>query len=82
MFSLFSKKAMNEEAAKTFWVWFEEQESWIINCLSNHDSAFVWAIDERLKPVFPYFKKELEFQLGIMKEKENSFSSTLETKIL
>ena len=63
MFSLFSKKAMNEEAAKTFWVWFEEQESWIINCLSNHDSAFVWAIDERLKPVFPYFKKELEFQL-------------------
>ena len=58
MFSLFSKKFMNEAAARTFWAWFEEQELWIINCLSNHDSAFVWAIDERLKPVFPYFKKE------------------------
>ncbi len=64
MFTLFSKKNMNEEAAKAFWVWFEEQESWIIDCIAEHDSAFVWAIDERLKPVFPYFKKELEFQLG------------------
>ena len=64
MFSLFSKKEMNEHAAKAFWVWFEEQESWIIDCIAKHDSAFVWAIDERLKPVFPYFKGELEFQLG------------------
>lgn len=68
MFSLFSKKAMNEAAAKSFWAWFEEQEAWIINCISNHDSAFVWAIDERLKPVFPYFKGELEFQLGYNNE--------------
>ena len=64
MLSLFIKKTMNEDAAKSFWVWFEEQESWIIDCLSNHDSTFIWAIDERLKPVFPYFKGELEFQLG------------------
>ena len=64
MLSLFSKKNMNKEAGKAFWIWFEEQEAWIIECLSNHDSAFVWAIDERLKPVFPYFKGELEFQLG------------------
>ena len=64
MFSIFSKRCMDEAAAKNFWTWFEEQETWIIHCLSNHDSAFVWAIDERLKPVFPYFKKELEFQLG------------------
>ena len=64
MFSLFAKKTMNEDAAKSFWVWFEEKEKWIINCIANHDSAFVWAIDERLKPVFPYFKGELEFQLG------------------
>ena len=64
MFSLFSKKQMNEAAAKSFWEWFEQQEAWIIQCISNHDSAFVWAIDERLKPVFPYFKGELEFQLG------------------
>ena len=73
MFSLFSKKLMNEVAARTFWAWFEEQELWIINCLSNHDSAFVWAIDERLKPLFPYFKKELEFQLGYNEGKGEFF---------
>ena len=64
MFNLFSKKGIDEEAAKAFWVWFAGQESWIIDCITKHDSAFIWAIDERLKPVFPYFKKELEFQLG------------------
>ena len=64
MFSLFDRKIMNEEAAKSFWVWFTENEEWVINCIANHDSAFVWAIDERLKPVFPYFKGELEVQLG------------------
>ena len=68
MFSLFAKKVMNEEAAKSFWMWFAEQEKWIINCIANHDSAFVWAIDERLRPVFPYFKGELEFQLGYNNE--------------
>ena len=64
MFSLFTKKTMNENAAKAFWMWFAEKEEWVINCIANHDSAFVWAIDERLKPVFPYFNGELEFQLG------------------
>ncbi|MBQ6874539.1 MAG: hypothetical protein IJO24_09640 [Clostridia bacterium] len=64
MFSLFTKKAMNEDAAKAFWMWFEEKEEWIINCIDNHDSAFVWEIDEKLKLVFPYFKGELEFQFG------------------
>ena len=64
MFGLFAKKVMSEEAAKSFWIWFAEKEEWIINCIANHDSAFVWAIDERLRPVFPYFKGELEFQLG------------------
>ncbi len=73
MLSLFAKKDMNEEAAKAFWAWFEDQEAWIINCISNRDSAFVWAIDERLKPVFPYFKKELEFQLGYNEEKGEFF---------
>jgi len=55
---------MNEEAARAFWAWFEENEAWVINCITDHDPAFVWAIDERLKPVFPYFNGELEFQLG------------------
>lgn len=64
MFGLLSKKIMNEEAAKSFWKWFVEKEAWIIGCIANHDSAFIWAMDEKLRPVFPYFKKELEFQLG------------------
>ena len=61
---MFTKKIMNEDAAKSFWTWFEEKEEWIINCSTSDDSAFVWKIDEKLKPVFPYFKGELEFQLG------------------
>ena len=64
MFSLFAKRSMNEEAARAFWAWFAEKEEWVISCIAEHDAAFVWAIDERLKPVFPYFKGELEFQLG------------------
>ena len=64
MFGLFTKKIMNEDAAKAFWTWFEESEDWVIECIKKSDAAFVWAIDERLKPVFPYFKGELEFQLG------------------
>ena len=64
MFSLFTRKTMNEEAARAFWAWFAENEEWVICCIAAHDSAFIWAIDERLKPVFPYFKGELEFQLG------------------
>lgn len=64
MFPFFAKKEMNANAAKSFWAWFEENEAWVIDCISKHDAAFVWAIDERLKPVFPYFKGELEFQLG------------------
>ena len=42
------KKCMNEEAAKSFWKWFEEQEKWIINCIAAHNSDFIWAIDGRL----------------------------------
>ena len=34
---------------------------------------FVWVIDERLKPVFPYCKKELEFQLGYNEGKGEFF---------
>lgn len=68
----FSKK-MNEEAAKSFWVWFQDQEKRIIDCIAKSDSAFVWAIDERLKPVFPYFKGELEFQLGYNDQKGEFF---------
>ena len=64
MFSIFSKKRMDETAAKNFWAWFEEKESWIVECIYNHDQSFIWEIDKRLKPVFSYFERELEFQLG------------------
>ncbi len=64
MFSFFAKKEMNLDAARAFWAWFEQQEAWIVERIEKGDSAFVWAIDRGLKPVFPYFKGELEFQLG------------------
>lgn len=64
MFGLFAKKEMNIAAAKAFWAWFSEQEAWIIENLPTNGMDVVWAIDARIKPVFPYFKKELEFQLG------------------
>lgn len=67
MFTFFSKKSMNKEAAKAFWAWFEEQEAWIIECNEKRDDAFIWAIDKKLKPIFPYFNGELEFQLGYNK---------------
>ena len=56
-----------------FWTWFEEKEEWIINCSTSDDSAFVWKIDEKLKPVFPYFK-------GVLVEvlRERQFERKLE----
>ncbi len=64
MFSLFTPKVMDEDAARHFWLWFAENEEWIIKNIGNHDSDLVWEIDAELKPVFPYFRGELEFQLG------------------
>ena len=61
---LFSKKEMDTAAAEAFWAWFAEQEEWILTNLKTNGMDVVWAIDARIKPVFPYFKKELEFQLG------------------
>ena len=64
MFGLFAKKEMDQAAAQRFWQWFAEKENWIIETYKTNGMAVVWAIDEQLKPIFPYFKKELEFQLG------------------
>ena len=61
---LFSKKEMNTAAAEAFWGWFADQEEWITANLKTNGMDVVWAVDARLKPVFPYFKKEIEFQLG------------------
>ncbi len=64
MFGLFRKKEMDVNAAKHFWDWFEAQETWIIENINTNGMDVVWAIDAQIKPIFPYFKKELEFQLG------------------
>ena len=61
---LFAKKEMDMAAARQFWSWFAENEQWIIDNLKTNGMDVVWAIDAQIKPVFPYFKKELEFQLG------------------
>ena len=70
---LFSKKEMDTVAAEAFWAWFAEQEEWILANLKTNGMDVVWAIDARIKPVFPYFKKELEFQLGFNEGKGEFF---------
>ena len=67
MFGFFSKKEMDRESAIKFWDWFSAQEADIIRQIESHESEFIWDIDAKLKPVFPYFHKELEFQLGFDK---------------
>lgn len=57
-------KIMNIDAAEQFWNWFQEHEMEIIDGINNHNYDFIWEVDEMLTPVFPYFKKELEFQIG------------------
>ena len=64
MFDFFTKKEMDYIAAKTFWNWFVENENWIIDNINTNGMDVVWAVDAQIKPIFPYFKKELEFQLG------------------
>lgn len=58
------KKELNVVAAENFWKWFVENNDWIINNVNTNGMDVIWAIDEQIKPVFPYFRKELEFQLG------------------
>ena len=70
---LFSKKEMDIAAAEAFWAWFADKEEWIVANLRTNGMDVVWAIDARIKPVFPYFKKELEFQLGFNEGKGEFF---------
>lgn len=64
MFSFLHKKQMDKFAAERFWNWFLENENWIIECIPNHGMEIITEIDKRLTPIFPYCKRELEFQLG------------------
>ena len=70
MFSLFAKKNMDEQAAKEFWGWFAENEEWIINCITNHDATFIWAIDERLQPQYIAVKVVYSNNIRTEKDKE------------
>lgn len=72
---LFSKKEMDTAAAEAFWAWFAEKEEWLLANLKTNGMDVVWAIDARIKPVFPYFKKELEFQLGFNEGKGEYFGN-------
>lgn len=74
----FVKKEMNATAAQDFWAWFAETESWIVDNLNQSNPqadsmAVIEAIDKKLKPIFPYFRKELEFQLGYNQEQGEFF---------
>lgn len=67
MFGLFKKKEMDVAAAEAFWNWFAENEEWIIDNINSNGQKVVWAIDKYITPIFPYCKRELEFQLGYNK---------------
>ena len=82
MFNLFAKKEMNIKAAEEFWAWFSENEEWIISTYKTNGMKVIYAVDEKIKPVFPYFKKELEFQLGFNDGKGEFFFFHLGNKNL
>ena len=63
MFGFFKKKEMDIDAAKSFWNWYVENDSLLIDKLKSHSMDIVDLIDSHLSLVFPYFKS-IEFQLG------------------
>lgn len=79
---IFSKKEMDTCVAKAFWNWFSENEQFIIEKYKTDGMGLVEIIDEKLKLVFPYFKRELEFQLGYNDGKGEFFFFYLHNKNL
>ncbi len=59
----FNKKA-DEEMMKSFWLWFEENEEWIIATSKTDGMSVVNAVDKKLSPAFACYRGEIEFQLG------------------
>lgn len=59
-----NKKKIDTTAAMAFWSWFAENERSIIDRCKTDAMRLIYEIDQKLRPVFPYFKGELEFQLG------------------
>ena len=65
---MFKKKTMSEFHAKAFWKWFKRNEIWIITKYNTSRNAVLWAIEEKLAPVFPYLKGEIAFNLAFQPE--------------
>ncbi|MBQ7344047.1 MAG: hypothetical protein IJW53_04705 [Clostridia bacterium] len=81
-FQLTKKKEMNLNAAKDFWQWFEENEKSIIKRYKTDGRRLVFEIDQKLQPIFPYYKGELEFQLGFNEGRGEFFFFHLKNKHL
>lgn len=79
---IFAKKEIDMQALQAFWLWFEKKEDWIIKNIETNGMEVVNAIDQRLTPVFPYFKKEIEFQLGFNNGRGEFFFYDLHNKNL
>ncbi len=73
MFSIRKKVIVNEQAIDEFWLWFVENENWIIEEQRTDGHNIICAIDEKLKPVFDGYRKELEFNYGFNKGKGEFF---------
>ncbi len=78
----FQKKIADTAAMNAFWSWFSENEGWIIENIKTNGMLVVSRIDQVLTPVFPYFKKEIEFQLGFNNGKGEFFFFDLNNKYL
>ena len=63
MFGFFKKKEMDVAAAESFWTWYAENDSVLMDKLKAQSMDIVDLIDSHLSPIFPY-RKNLEFQLG------------------
>ena len=77
------KHEPNLQAMRDFWHWFQENEQWMIERLNIPESgSVVWAVDAQLKPIFSYFKGEIEFQLGFNKGQGEFFFFDLHNRNL
>ena len=83
---LFALGKMDTAAAKTFWIWFADNEAQIIEAFTAGGQAamaFIPQIDQYLAPVFPYEPNQnIQFQLGCNKGKNEFFFFHLNQKAL
>ena len=46
-----------------FWGWFKQKERWVVSTCKTDGMTVANAVDQKLSPVFPYFKKAIEYSL-------------------